>query len=343
MQPLKFIQPSQVFYWEKCPLKAVFSAEYKDRPLFPKHPDSELGSLIHLFIQNKKEWAITSEESFEKKWRAEIEKIDCAYLANKLQKVYYPIKWHSKYFSVKKIHLKKSLLDSKKPKSRSSFNVLREEWRDDGRDIGGKIDYLILNEKKEVIEIGDTKTGTIFELIEKKKVIKEAYIKQIQLYAYIIKTKQDFYPKCFIKDIKGNKYAVEINDNIVKDEMRKAIGLKKKINKSLEDSDYNSLANPVLDHCLICDYRPVCDEYKKKYINNFDSNRVDIFGNVIKINGHEKRNITVQVESKILLLKGILCSENIKIGDRIFVYNLFCPDGESHILYAMKQTIIKNE
>ena len=89
MEPIQFIQPSQVFYWEKCPLKALFSAEYKDQPLFPKHPDSELGSLIHLFIQKRKDWAINSEESFEEKWSAEIEKIDRAYLENKLQRIYY--------------------------------------------------------------------------------------------------------------------------------------------------------------------------------------------------------------------------------------------------------------
>lgn len=342
MEPIKFIQPSQVFYWEKCPLKAVFSAEYKDRPLFPKHPDSELGSLIHLFYQKKKEWAINSEESFEEKWRAEIEKIDQAYLASKLQKIYYPIKWYSKYYSVKKALLKKAILkDYKHQKSGSAVNILREQWRDDRKDIGGKIDYMVLNDKNDVIEIGDIKTGKIFEFNGKKKVIKVSYVKQLLLYAYIIKSKQDFYPKCFIKNIGGNKHELEIDENVISLEIEKAIALKKRINKCIESSDYSSLANPILENCLNCDYRPICDQYKKKYLNSFDNKRVDIYGEVIEIWGVNKLEIKILTTIKTILLKGITCNDEIVIGDKIYVYNLFCPDGESQILYAMKQTIIK--
>ena len=43
-----------------------------------------------------------------------------------------------------------------------------EQWRDDGKNIGGKIDYMVLNENNVVIEIADTKTGKIFEYINKK-------------------------------------------------------------------------------------------------------------------------------------------------------------------------------
>lgn len=342
MEPIKFIQPSQVFYWEKCPLKAVFSAEFNDKPLFPKHPDSELGSLIHLFIQKRKEWAINSEESFEKKWSTEIEKIDSANLASKLQKIYYPIKWHSKYYSVKKILLKKSLLkETKQQKSGVTVNILREQWKDDSKDIGGKIDYMVLNEKDEVIEIGDTKTGRIFEFIGKKKVIKESYKKQILLYAYIIKSKQNFYPKCFINDISGNKNELVIDENVIKEEVEKAVALKKRINKCIENSDYSSLANPILENCLICDYRPICEHYKTELINSFDNERVDIFGEVIEIRGVNKLEIKIQTTKKAIFVKGISSNEDIVIGDKIYVYNLFCPDGESQVLYAIKQTIVK--
>ena len=344
MEPIKFIQPSQVFYWEKCPLKAVFSTQYKDRPLFPNHPDSELGSLIHLFIQKKKDWAINSEESFEEKWRTEIEKIDKAYLANKLQKVYYPIKWHSKYYSVKKILLKKLLLKaSKQQKSGSTVNILREQWKDDSKDIGGKIDYMVLNEKDEVIEIGDTKTGKIFEFVDKKKVIKESFIKQLLLYAYIIKSKQNFYPKCFIMDIAGNKYELEIDENVIKFEIEKAVALKKRINKCIENSDYSSLANPILENCLICDYRPVCNQYKSNFINNFENKRVDVFGEIIEIKRARKIEIQLKTIEKEIVLKGITTQENISLGDNVYIYNLFCPDGDSSILYAIKETLIRNE
>jgi hypothetical protein len=344
MDPIKFIQPSQVFFWGKCPLKAVFSAEYKDRPLFPKHPDSELGSLIHLFIQKKKYWAINSEESFEEKWKTEIEKIDRAYLANKLQKIYYPIKWYSKYYSVKKILLKKSLLkESKQNKSGSTFTIRREQWRDDGKDIGGKIDYMVLNEKNEIIEIGDTKTGKIFEFVGKKKVLKEAYIKQLQLYAYIIKCNQDFYPTCFIKDVSGNKYELDIDETDINIEIEKAVALKNRINKCIEESNYSSLANPCLDHCSMCDYRPACNSYKEKYINNLSNKRVDVFGEIVKIEGVDKKDISLKIDTKTITLKGVLIPEKLNIGENIYIFNLFCPENENAILYAIKETILMKE
>lgn len=344
MEPIKFIQPSQVYYWEKCPLRAVFSIEYKDRPVFPKHPDSELGSLIHLFINKKNDWSISSVESFEKKWKNKVDEIDAAYLNNKLQKVYFPIKWNSKYFAVKKIQLKKSLLkESKSHKSESKVNILREEWRDDGKDIGGQIDYLVSNEKNEIIEIADTKTGKIFEFLNRKKVIKENYIKQLILYAHIINSKQGFYPKCYIKDIEGNMYPLEINENVIKKEIEKAVELKKSINKSIEESDFSSLANPILDCCFNCNYRPLCDQYKTKFINNFDNKRVDIFGEVVEIKGVNKFEIKLIIDGKEIVLKGITSIEDIALGDKVYIYNLYCPDGNSAILYALKETIIKNE
>jgi hypothetical protein len=344
MKPIQFIQPSQLYYWEKCPLKAVFSEEFRSQPIFPKHPDSDLGDLIHLFFKNKKEWGINSEESFERVWIEKIQEIDNNYLTNKLQTIYFPIKWSSKYYAVKKTLLKKSILKETKPQ-RSNLNqrVIREEWRDDKKNIGGKIDYMVLNENDEVIEIADIKTGKIFEFKNKEKVIKQSYKKQIQLYAYIIRTKQDNYPKCFIKDIVGNKYPVQINEETINEEVNNAIALKNKINKCIEESDYRSLANPDLEHCYTCDYRPVCDEYKVKYINNFDNKRVDIFGDVIEISGSIKRNIRVKIDNKIILLKGIICSEEIDIGNQIYVYNLFCPEGDTEVLYALKETILKNK
>ena len=56
-----------------------------------------------------------------------------------------------------------------------------------------------------------------------------------------------------------------------------------------------------------------------------------------------RQTIKIQLENKVLIIKNIYTNESIKIGDSIFIYNLFCPDGNSQILFAMKQTIIKYE
>ena len=127
------------------------------------------------------------------------------------------------------------------------------------------------------------------------------------------------------------------------EEIKKAIELKERINKSIEESDFNSLANPIWDNCFNCNYRPLCDQYKTKFINNFDNKRVDVFGEVIEIKGVSKYEIKLLINGKEIFLKGISSTEDITIGEKVYIYNLYCPDGNSAILYALKETIIKNE
>lgn len=344
MEPIKFISPSSFFYWEKCPLKAIYSKEFKNQQIFPKHPDADLGSIIHSFFENKKKWGIYSSANFELKWNIEIKKIDEVYKQSRVQKIYYPIKWNAKYFAVKKLLLKQLLLKNVKLPSRLTHkNIKFEQWVEDGNDIGGKVDYMILNEKDEIVEIVDFKTGNIFEFVEKKKVLKIAYIQQLVLYAYVIKSKQLFYPKCFIQDIKGNKHEVEIIEEFVSEIYKRAIELKTKTNKCINNGDIDQLANPSTENCFHCDYRPICIKYKANLINNFVNKQVDIYGEVIEVKGSEKLELKIKIENKILILKNISTFESIKIGDNIFVYNLYCPDGDLQILWAMKQTLIKHE
>ena len=72
MKPIKFISPSNFSYWENCPLRAIFSNEYKDQIFFPKHPDADLGRIIHSFYENKNKWRITKKISFPKQLKVMI-------------------------------------------------------------------------------------------------------------------------------------------------------------------------------------------------------------------------------------------------------------------------------
>ena len=344
MEPVKFISPSSFFYWEKCPLKAVYSKEFRGQQIFPKHPDADLGNIIHAFFENKTKWNIFSPDAFEERWEMEINKLDEAYKRSDIQKIYFPIKWNAKYFAVKKILLKKSLLKKfQLPENTTPKNIKFEQWIDDGKDIGGKVDHMVFNENDEIIEIVDFKTGNIFEIVEKKKVLKLAYSQQLALYAYIINERQKFYPSCFIQDINGNKYPVEINIEIAQNIYQTSIKLKNKINKSIIEGDIDQLADPVIENCSHCDYRPMCNKYKSKYINKLENKNVDIYGEVIEVRGANKIELKILIEGKVLTLKNISAVETIKVGDSIYVYNLFCPNENSKILFAMKETLIKYE
>lgn len=344
MEPIKFISPSSFFYWEKCPLKAIYSLEFRGQQIFPKHPDADLGSLIHAFFENKTKWNIFSLDAFEERWEMEINKLDEACKLNAIQKIYFPIKWNAKYFAVKKILLKKSLLKKiQLPANVIPKSIKFEYWIDDGKDIGGKVDHMVFNEKNEILEIIDFKTGSIFEFVGKKRAIKKSYTQQLLLYAFLIKRKQSFYPKCFIQDLKGHKHNVEVNEEIATDFHKEVIELKNKINKGINENKIDQLANPIAENCLHCEFRPICPQYKVKFINNFENKFVDIYGEVTDVRGIEKLEVKIQIEGKLLILKNISTNESIKKGDIIFVYNLFCPDGNFQLLFAIKQTIIKHE
>jgi len=344
MEPIKFISPSSFFYWEKCPLKAIYSKEYKGLQFFPKHPDADLGSVIHSFFENKNKWNIFSSEDFEERWEMEINKIDELYKSSDIQKIYFPIKWNAKYFAVKKNLVKAALLKKRiSPVIAIEHKFKFEQWIDDGKLIGGKVDYMVFNSKNEIVEIIDFKTGNIYEIIDKKRVIKIQYIQQIHLYAYLINIKQGFYPKCFIQDMKGYKHIIEIKEEIAIDIHKRALELKNKINKNISEGQLDQLAIPKIENCMHCEYRPICNIYNTTNINNFENKNVDIYGVVIDVKGLEKKELKIQLENKVLIIKNIYTNESIKIGDSIFIYNLFCPDGNSQILFAMKQTIIKYE
>jgi hypothetical protein len=119
--------------------------------------------------------------------------------------------------------------------------------------------------------------------------------------------------------------------------------LKNKINKNISEGQLDQLAIPKIENCMHCEYRPICNIYNTTNINNFENKNVDIYGVVIDVKGLEKKELKIQLENKVLIIKNIYTNESIKIGDSIFIYNLFCPDGNSQILFAMKQTIIKYE
>jgi hypothetical protein len=341
MEPIKYISPSSFFYWEQCPLRAVYSKKYRDEQTFPKHPDSDLGALIHRFLENQITWNISSVESFDEKWEYEINKLDTIYRQSKMQNIYFPIKWNSKYFAVKKLLLKKIIFKEIKPvKSKYSTKSKFEQWIDDGDNVGGKIDLMIYNGKDEIVEIVDFKTGNIFELFERRKVLKRAYIQQQSLYAYLVKIKQNYYPKCYVQNITGNKFEVEIIEDSVNDIYLRAIDLKTTINKGIEYGNVDQLAKPYTENCYYCDFRPFCKSYKSLLINCFEHKHVDIYGFVMEVKGLDKLELVMDVEGRTITLKNITSLVEVQRGEYIYVYNLFSPDRESNILFAMTDTII---
>lgn len=124
---VKYISPSSFYYWEKCPLIAVYSKIYSSQQFFTRHPDADLGSIIHQFYENQNEWGINSIKLFNQKWEEKINELNDLYKKNELQKRYYPVQWHSKYYTVKKHSLSDTLLSKKHSLSR--LNIVFENTK----------------------------------------------------------------------------------------------------------------------------------------------------------------------------------------------------------------------
>ncbi|MEZ4906245.1 MAG: PD-(D/E)XK nuclease family protein [Saprospiraceae bacterium] len=269
---------------EKCPLKAVFYYEYKNTQFFPRHPDADIGNIIHNFYENRYKWKITNKKNFSIKWNELTLKLNDEYKKSDLQSRYFPVQWYSNFYAIKKQLLVKNLLRPVKRKN-TYLSIKNEQWiEDEDNIIAGKVDLLIYNDKGIITEISDFKTGKIFEKVKNKLKIKEAFKTQLALYAKIIIDKQQYKPETTLIDISGKKHPVKITSYEIDKTFNEAKELKHSINIALQKNKINELANPYNENCFMCNYRPVCRAYKQKFMNFPINNNIDICGKVIMSN-----------------------------------------------------------
>ena len=333
---VKYISASQFYFWEKCPLKALYYNKYKTVAFFPIHPDADLGSIIHKFYEKRFEWNINSDESFEKKWVELINKKNNDYLKNDVQRNYYPIQWYSKYYAVKKILLKKQLITMANTKI--EHNKIFEEWVND-EVVGGYIDLQIKNKKGKVVKIIDFKTGKIFEKVGGKNQLKESHKMQLALYAHVIKKKQGFYPKLQLQDISGAPIKVELSKDDINQYYERAKTLKTKLINFTSEKDLATLNE---ENCKFCSYRPVCEKYKESGFNKLLDNNIDLKGKIIKLIGNV---LEIEINKKKWTIKNLNNIGNIQTGRFIYIYNLYC-NNENFInksAFALTNTIIRDE
>ena len=339
IKSIPYISPSKFYYWKKCPLKAVFYYEYKNRQFFPRHPDADIGNIVHNFYENRYKWKITNAEVFSNKWNELIAQLNDEYKNNNLQSRYFPVQWYSNFYAIKKQLLKKYLLSSAKRK-KSHSTIKNEEWiKDDEKIIAGKADLLIYNNEGIITEIADYKTGNIFEKNNKKLNIKEAYKTQLALYAKVIIDKQQYKSATSIIDISGKKHHVEITRDEIDKTYNEAKELKRSINTALLKNKTSELANPDNENCFMCNYRPVCTAYKQKFMNFPIKNNIDVCGKVLMSNAN-----LIKIENEQGVFQIVNFRDTIPLNNNnICVYNLCFPDKENKILYAQNNTIVKYE
>lgn len=336
---IEYISPSSFYYWEKCPLKGLYSKTYKNKELFPKHPDADIGTLIHNFYEKHSEWNITSTELFNAKWEQEINCINEIYKHSLLQNRYYPVQWHSKFYAVKKQQLCSNILKSVSSNNYSSNrnNVVYEEWISNDY-IGGYVD-LIVKDGDIIKQIVDFKTGSIFEIVNNRKTIKEVYQLQLALYCAVILESQSAMPELYLKTLNGYKHQINIHIDAIKEIAIRALNLKEKINKAVENGDINSLAHCNVVNCVNCNYRMFCKNYKDIFLNERCGKRIDLNGEIRRIGSNE---ILFEAGGNLFIIKNIKELKGLSEGVELSIYGLFYPVESELILYIMNNTIVYN-
>jgi hypothetical protein len=336
MDKIQYISPSLYYYWEKCPLQAVFS---KQRiRFFPNSPNEDLGSLIHKFYEKQNTWKIDSVEKFNEKWKESIDEINRKFQEDELKSRFYPIQWHSKYYSIKKHLLCKNLISRGKKYKFERKSIVKysyEEWVNNDY-IGGEID-LQIKENDLVKQIIDFKTGTIYEKYGNKLEIKELYRQQLALYCSVILEKQDIIPDLFLETIDGKRVKIDIGLDYIDALTNKVKLLKENINRAIESNTINRLANPNLENCGSCNYRPHCQKYKSTLFNKKNGSRIDIQGEITEVSSKEAKIRTKDGEFIVKRIKQIdKYIKNLKCE----IYNLYLPESDGRNLYETLNTII---
>lgn len=335
MDKIQYISPSSFYYWEKCPLRAVLSKQ--TTKFFPNSPDADLGSLIHRFYEKYNELKISSVESFNEKWKTEIEKLNKQLQGSN----YYPIQWNAKYYSVKKQMLFKNLIfkaSKTKDVVTGKFQYHYEE-KINNENIEGKIDLLVLEDGK-IKQIIDFKTGDVFEKGKGKNQVKEIYKQQLALYCAVILERQDCIPELFLETMNGKRIKIEVEIDFITALNNRVKILKEKINSKIETKTTDTLANCTHENCEYCNYRPFCSAYKTTFLNTRIGFRIDVHGSVSAIKTNE---VLIKTTNDEYIIKKVQDNSKYQLHGKYMIFNLFFPENDDNILYETKNTVIKYE
>lgn len=292
LRPLKRISPSRYTAINRCPYRVVLANSYSS-PLLPYPPASHLGNVIHECIQFIVTGKLGTSEEFDELWNQLLIKEE-----KKLEDMgfgfFSPLSENVYGYTIKKLQVK-SLLNipiktELREDSKTDTTILTEKWLE-AQDslIGGYADIIInLNG---YTKLSDFKSGKI--LLEEGE-IKEEYVDQLKLYAYLHNEVYGKYPdELSIIDLEKKEYPVAYTPKECEVLASKSRDALSEINRLIEMDELKALAKPNVVNCKSCLYRPACNYYWELPISETDSIFRDIRGTVAKVRQFRNGNLNV--------------------------------------------------
>lgn len=326
---IKRISPSQFLSMKNCAYKSLLAEAFNKAPLLPLSPNAYFGTVLHNMLEQITKGIIKSEEEFNTEFDKQVEYLEQD-LQNKGFGFFLPIKLKIRDFGLKKIQLKKHLPDnSKTPSISSNAKFYSEKWfESQDKSIVGILDLVIENGNE--VEIIDFKTGTIKQdyLDDNGEVysdVKHEYKDQLKLYAYLYFENKNILPsKLSLVDLAKHKLSVEFSEAECKSLFEEAKRLLLSTNDCINTKLF--LANPTVENCKFCLYRPACTFFHDKF--EFDLSFNDIVGTIIDVKKFRNGNVSLSLlnGTNTIVIKNFMDDKydslNIYKHKRLRFYNL---------------------
>jgi len=326
---IKRISPSQFYSMKNCAYKSLLAEAFDKKPLLPLSPNAYFGTVLHKMLELISKGIVKSEDDFNVEFDKQVKALEEDLQSNGLG-FFVPLKIKLKNFGLKKIQLKKHLRsEAEQPTSSNSINFHSEKWfESQDKLIGGKVDLVV--EYGNNVEIIDFKTGAITQdcLDDEGEIysdVKNEYKEQLKLYAYLYFENTNKFPTDLsLVDLAKQKFSIEFSEEECRAVFNEAKTLLKSTNDCINTNVFS--ANPKVENCKYCLYRPACSFFQKKLETDFSFN--DVLGEIIDVKKFQNGNVSVflQCGNKNLTIKNFTSEQFEELNDsknkQIIIYNV---------------------
>jgi len=286
------ISPSQFYSMKQCPYKSILAEAFERKPLLPISANAYFGTVLHKMLELIGKGLIKDDADFDYKFSEQVQ-IQEKLLISQGFNTLIPLQKTVKDYGIKKILIKRQLAPPLKNNISSTAKVNSEKWLEsEDRLIGGKVDLII--EDGQYSEIVDFKTGGILSenLDDEGEIIvavKNEYQDQLKLYAYLFFESKGWFPsRLSLIDLTKTKHFIQFTPDECKRLYDEAKILLNETNQSIVSG--LMIANPSLENCKFCLYRPACTYFLNFLISNVQFN--DLAGTIIRVEKYLNGNVT---------------------------------------------------
>lgn len=345
LKPLESISPSQFSRLKKCSYNSILSKAFS-HPLLPYTPTVHLGTIVHKCIRKIFAGEIDTEEVFEKAWNA-LEKEEENKLSDYGFSFFLPLKENVLGYTIKKLQVRAIFREQLNKSERENdgekdIQFMNEKWlQSKDSKIAGSVDHILKID--DFVKLTDTKTG---EIINESGEVKESYEEQLKLYAYLYCEEFDQYPnELVIRDLKHNEIVIPFTEDECDALAKSAKNKLESINESLVKDDLENLANPAIEICSKCLFRPACKYHWSIKSDNSIDTFTDVKGILQSLNQYKNGNINVTISnngSELIVTQ--LENESMELlqsleGKEVGIYNVIRSNSDG-IYKSTKWTTI---